>query len=348
MNKKIKVLQKHLKEKKIDYCLLINSKNKDYNFIYFAGFDIDSCLLIPKKGKAEILISEMEYDRAKKESKIKRIKKFSRGKKLREYLKNKLDGKIVGVNYETVTLNSAKRFRKFCKVRDISKELNEIRAVKTDEEIKNIKKACNTTSKIMKKCLKNFKRFKTEKDVESFLIKETEKNKCELAFEPVVASGSGASMPHYKARKVKLRKGFCVIDFGVKYKRYHSDLTRTIYIGYPSKNEVNLYYNVLWLQEQAIKMSKPGTKVKKIDSYVRDRLKNFIHGLGHGVGVEIHELPNLTEESEDVLKKNMVFTIEPGTYKEKKYGIRIEDTVLLKDKKSEILTKVDKELIVIK
>lgn len=119
-----------------------------------------------------------------------------------------------------------------------------------------------------------------------------------------------------------------------------------MYIGNPSEKEINLYYNVLWLQEEAIKQLKPNLKVKEIDSYVRERLKGFIHGLGHGVGVEIHEFPNLSEESNDILKKNMVFTIEPGTYKERKYGIRIEDTVLLKDK-AEILTKVDKKLKVV-
>ncbi len=345
--KKIKQLQKHLRDKRIDFALMVNSKTKDPNFLYFAGYKADySYLLIPKKGKPELLISEMDYEIAKENSKIRKIKRFSRGKKLRDYLKKKLNKKIVGINYEHVTLNSAKKIRKFCKIRDISKFLLELREVKTKDEIKKIKRACKISSKIMKKCIKNFKRFKTEKDVEEFLIKETKKNNCKLAFHPVVASGYGASIPHYRARKVKVRNGFCVIDFGIKYKEYNSDMTRTVYIGKPSEKEINLYYNVLWLQEEAIKRLNPNKKVKKIDSYIRNRLKGLIHGLGHGVGIEIHELPNLTEESKDVLKKNMVFTIEPGTYKTKKYGIRIEDTVLLKEK-AEVLTKVKKELKII-
>ncbi len=346
--KKIKQLQKHLRDKKIDFSLIINSGIKDPNFLYLAGYEADySYLLIPKKGNPELLISEMDYEIAKENSKINKIKRFSRGKELRDYLKKKIENKKVGVNYNIVTLNSAKRLRKYCKLRDICKVLVELREIKNKDEIKKIRKACKISSKIMEKCIKRFKRFKTEKDVEEFLIKETKKNKCELAFHPVVASGYGASIPHYRARKNKIRKGFCVIDFGVRYKNYNSDMTRTIYVGKPSEKEINIYYNVLWLQEEAIKSLRPKIKVKKVDSYVRNRLKEFIHGLGHGVGIEIHELPNLTEDSKDVLKKNMVFTIEPGTYKTKKYGIRIEDTVLLKDK-AEILTKVNKELRIIK
>jgi len=344
---KIKELQGHLKKKKIDYALIANSKIEDSNFLYFSGYKADySYLLIPKKGKPELLISEMEYEIAKEHSKIRNIKKFSRGKELREYFQKKIKNKVVGVNYDIITLNSAKRLRKYCRLKDINSFLLKLREVKTDEEIKNIRKACDISSKIINKCLKNFKKFKTEKDVENFLIKETDKNNCALAFHPVVASGFGASIPHYRARKVILRKGFCVIDFGVKYKNYCSDITRTVYIGKPTKKEINLYYGVLWLQEETIKKLKPGAKVKKLDSYVRERLKDFIHGLGHGVGIEIHESPNISDESKDVLKKNMVFTIEPGTYKGKKYGIRIEDTILLKDK-PKILTKVDKKLRII-
>jgi len=345
---RIKKVQEYLRNKNIDFGLIINSKIKDPNFLYFAGYEADySYLLIPKKGKPELLISEMDYEVAKENSKINKIKRFSRGKELRDYLKKKIENRKVGINYDVITLNSAKQLRKFCKLRDISKLFLELRRIKDKDEIKKIRKACKISSKIMEKCIKRFKRFKTEKDVEDFLIKETKRNKCELAFNPVVASGYGASIPHYRAKKNKIRKGFCVIDFGVKYKDYNSDMTRTIYVGKPSEKEVNLYNNILEIQKKCINMAKPGIKTKRIDIYARKSLKGFIHGLGHGVGVEIHELPNLTEDSKDVLKKDMVFTIEPGTYKTKKYGIRIEDTVLLKDK-AEVLTNVDKELIAVK
>ncbi len=343
---KIKELQGYLKKKKKDYALIFNSYNKDINFVYFTDFNVEvSYLLIPKKGSPELLTFDMEYERAKKESKIKKMKKFSRGKEIKEYFQKKIKNKVVGINYDNVSLSSAKRLRKYCKIKDISKKLLELRAIKTNDEIKKIKKSCSIASSILKDCIKRFRRFKTELDVKEFLEKETMKKKCKMGF-AIVASGSNAAMPHYNARNVKLKKGFCIIDFGVIYKNYCSDITRTLYIGKPTEKEIGIYNHVLKIQEECIRMAKRGVKVKKIDSFARKNLKDFIHGLGHGVGIEIHESPNISDESRDVLKKNMVFTIEPGTYKAKKYGIRIEDTVLLKDK-AEILTKVDKKLKII-
>jgi Xaa-Pro aminopeptidase len=181
--------------------------------------------------------------------------------------------------------------------------------------------------------------------VKNFLENETRKKGYELAFNPIVASGKNSSLPHYNAENIKLRKGFCVIDFGVKYKSYCSDITRTFYIGKPTKKEIEEYEKVLFVQEKCIKMIKQGTKAEKPYLFAKKELKNMIHGLGHGVGVEIHESPNLLEGSKDILLKNMVFTIEPGNYN--KYGIRIEDTVLLKSK-AEILTRIDKKLKIIK
>ena len=276
--KKIKELQEYLRKKKIDYALIFNTKDYDYNFFYFTNFNVEfSYLLIPKKGSPELLTFDMEYERAKKESRVRKIKKFLRGKEIRKYLKKKLKNKIVGIAYENVSLGSAKRLKKYCKIRDISKILLEIRAVKTKDEIKKIRKSCSIASNILKKCIANFKRFKTELDVKKYLEEESRKKKCSFGF-GIVASGSNASIPHYNARNIKLKKGFCVIDFGVIWKNYYSDLTRTLYIGKPSKREIEQYYKVLWLQEEAIKSLKPGIKAKKVDSYVRERLKNFIHG----------------------------------------------------------------------
>ena len=112
---------------------------------------------------------------------------------------------------------------------------------KSEKEIKIIKKSCTIASGILKKCINNFSKFSTEKDVETFLHTETIKNGCELAFPTIVASGKGGSMPHYEPKNVKLRKGFCVIDFGVKYEGYCSDITRTIYLGKPSVQEKKIY-----------------------------------------------------------------------------------------------------------
>jgi len=186
------------------------------------------------------------------------------------------------------------------------------------KEMQIIKKAFNYGNKILNKTINNFKNFKTESDVSGFLEYETKKLGLGLSFPPIVASGSNGSMPHYEPRNVKLNKGFCVIDFGIKYNGYCTDCTRTIYLGNISKKEKNIYNFLLDIQKNIIENIKINDDcdeiyvncVKSLGKYS----KYFIHGLGHGVGVEIHELPNLTLDSKDKIGRDMVFTVEPGIY----------------------------------
>jgi Xaa-Pro aminopeptidase len=147
-------------------------------------------------------------------------------------------------------------------------------------------------------------------------------------------------------------KGFLILDFGIKYKSYLSDMTRTLYLGKPSAKEIELYNKVLKVQEACIDKAKIGLNAGKLYNYsiklFGKDAKYFIHGLGHGVGVEIHERPSLGLKSQDTFVKGCVFTIEPGYYnQETGIGIRIEDTIFLGEKK-EVLTKSAKKLVCIK
>ncbi len=157
-------------------------------------------------------------------------------------------------------------------------------------------------------------------------------------------------MPHHEPMNIKIKKGFCVIDFGVKYKGYCSDITRTIYVGKPSKKEQQIYNTLLNIQKNTINQIIQNKKCPELYNFVNESLgkykKYFTHGLGHGVGVEIHEMPNLTLNSRDKIKNNMIFTIEPGIYFPRKFGIRIEDTILFKNRPIQ-LTKTSKDLIII-
>ncbi len=219
-------------------------------------------------------------------------------------------------------------------------------------EIKNITKSCLIASRILTKCIKNIKKFKNELEVAQFLKKEAKKNKCTLAFKPIVAIANNASIIHHKPTNRKLKKGFLILDFGVKYKGYCSDMTRTIYIGNPTKREKRLYNLVLKTQLLAIKKIKVGMKACEVYNIAVKRLGNykkyFKHRLGHGVGKRIHESPSLGPKNKRRIKDNIILTIEPGIYFKKKFGIRIEDTVLLKNNKVKILTKVPKKLIIVK
>ncbi len=219
------------------------------------------------------------------------------------------------------------------------------------KEIEYITKSCLIASKILIKCIQNIKNFKNELEVLSFLKKETKKYKCKLAFKPIVAFGSNAAVIHHKPNRRKLKKSFLLIDFGVKYKGYCSDITRTIYLGKPKKREIKLYNLVLKAQLKAINKLKPGIKCNEIyfiaTNYLGSYKKYFLHRLGHGVGKKVHQSLSLGKKNNRRLKENTTLTIEPGIYFKKKFGIRIEDTILLKKNKVKILTKVPKKLIIV-
>jgi Xaa-Pro aminopeptidase len=202
----------------------------------------------------------------------------------------------------------------------------------------------------MIECINNFQKFKTEKDVEKFLHMQTINRGCTLAFPPIVASGIAGAIPHYEPIEVNLRKGFCVIDFGVCYNGYNSDITRTIYLGNPTKKEIAFYNLLLKIQNALINSVRLNEKCESLHEQALRLLevyaKNFNHGLGHGLGLQIHELPDLKPLSKDTFKNSMVFTIEPGIYFENKFGIRIEDDIHINKGRTEILTHVPKKLII--
>ena len=221
-----------------------------------------------------------------------------------------------------------------------------------NSKIKNISKACSVNDEIFSLIVKNLrdKTLKTELDIDKFIRKETRKRKLKNSFPPVVAIGKNAAEIHHKANNSKLKKGFLVIDFGVKYKEYCSDCTRTLYLGKPNKAEIKLYNLVLEAQLTALNHVQPGVYAADIDLIARavlqDYWKNFIHGTGHGVGLKIHQAPNLKPRGKLFLKNNQAITIEPGLYFKRKLGIRIEDTIIVKNN-PEILTKITKKLITI-
>ena len=261
--------------------------------------------------------------------------------------------KNIAIDKNNFTLNSYKYFKKQFKnisAKDIALDCMKLRQTKTEKEIKFIKKSCSFADKILQKAIKNFKDFRTESQAAAFLEYEAKKLGLELSFNPIVASGSNGSMPHHSPANAKLKKGFCVMDFGVKYRGYCSDITRTVYLGKPNQKEKDIYNLLLKIQKSAISVIESNKKCSKLYDFVVKNLGNykeyFTHGLGHGVGVEIHELPNLTLNSKDRIRNSMVFTIEPGVYFPGKFGIRIEDTVLFRDKPI-TLTKTSKDLITI-
>ena len=335
-NERIKHLQKELVKLKIGTAILFSD---DINTKYFCGFDA-SCLVIPAKGNAFIVTGVFDFERSKSLSPFK-VLLLQDKSKLSDFLNKVIKSKVVGSNYSSLRVSYLSRLKKGLKgkkLKDISETCINLRSVKSKEEIKKIKKSCTIASKILEKCISNFGKFNSEKDVYNFLKLETAKVGCDVSFDPVVASGVNSCKPHWEASNNKL-KWFVVIDFGVKYEGYCSDITRTVFAGSPSKNDVETYNKVLNIQEKCINMLKPGVKCVDVFDFADKELgKVFTHGLGHGVGLEIHEKPNLTLKSDDVLKEGMIVTVEPGVYF-KNTGVRIEDDVLITKNGCEVLTK---------
>jgi len=231
--------------------------------------------------------------------------------------------------------------------------IEKMRTIKDDNEIAKIRRACEITDNCFTHLLEYIKVGMTERqiafEIEKYFIENGANG---LAFDTIVASGENSSKPHAVPTNRKIQSGDNItIDFGAKYKGYCSDMTRTIFVGSVSDEVRNLYNFILEGQLRATNKIKDGVDGKSVARGVQIEYnaRNFelIHALGHGVGLEVHELPYLSYRSSQILKENMVVTNEPGIYIPEKIGIRIEDTILVNKLESEVLTKSSKELIVI-
>ncbi|PIY71364.1 hypothetical protein COY88_00545, partial [Candidatus Roizmanbacteria bacterium CG_4_10_14_0_8_um_filter_35_28] len=150
----------------------------------------------------------------------------------------------------------------------------------------------------------------------------------------------------------KVKNGSVIlIDFGAKYQDYCSDITRMIFVGKPNNEVLNIYQKLLSAQQKTIKQFSNETICKNLDSFCRQQLTNsysYPHSTGHGVGLQVHEYPKISQTSIDTLQQNQIFTIEPGVYNEGKWGMRIEDTILVKENKQiDVLTKFGKQPLII-
>lgn len=227
------------------------------------------------------------------------------------------------------------------------------RVIKCEQEIENIKKACEITDDCFEHLLKFIKIGMTEKEVAFEIQKFFVQNGAEgEAFTSIVASGVNSAKPHAILTDKKIEYGDPIlIDFGARYNGYCADMTRTVFAGNVSDEIKSVYNLILKNQLRVCKDIRDGMSAKMLSKSVDSEfyLYNYslIHALGHGVGLEIHEMPYITNNSQAVLKENMVVTNEPGIYINGKFGIRIEDTVRVGKEESKVLTKSSKEIIVV-
>lgn len=245
-----------------------------------------------------------------------------------------------------------------CKItpqESLNEELLVARSVKTEDEIQNVIFAQRIAENAYNELLNYIKVGVTEKDIALFLDYEMRKRGSEgVAFETIAVSGKNSSMPHGVPTDKPLKEGdFLTLDFGAVYKGYHSDMTRTLAIGYASEKMQEVYNLVLSAQERAIEKISAGVACKNVDAAARDFITkagfggNFNHSTGHGVGLCIHEYPNLSNRNDAKLTAGQIVTVEPGVYIEGEFGVRIEDMIVVKENARENLTNCPKTLIIL-
>jgi Xaa-Pro aminopeptidase len=230
-----------------------------------------------------------------------------------------------------------------------------LRMVKDEEEVAKIRAACHLGVKLFAQLTEALRPGVAESEAAGVLEFAARKAGAEqMAFTTIIAGGARSALPHGRASAARLPpNGFVVCDFGVILAGYCSDMTRTVHLGRASAEERRAYEAVREAQQAALEAVKPGTTVGEVDSAARKLLqqrelhKFFTHSTGHGLGLEVHEAPRVAARQTEPLVPGMVITIEPGIYLPGKFGIRIEDTIVVTETGCEVLTPCSKELAII-
>ena len=234
-------------------------------------------------------------------------------------------------------------------------QLNAMRVIKDEDELENLRKAAQFADKAVEIGCKEIAEGKTELEVLMAIEFEMKKKGVQkMSFDTMVLSGPKTASPHGTPGDRKIQKGdFILFDLGVIYNGYCSDITRTVAFGNPTEAQREIYETVKRAEQAAIDLVRPGVKALELDKAARDVISDagygeyFTHRLGHGLGISVHEYPSITGTNEFALTEGMVFTIEPGIYHPDITGVRIEDDVVVTADGVEVLTKFQKELLVI-
>ena len=355
-NTRINLFQKQLLEKQIESYLISNPLN--CNYLGGVGDSEGHLLVLQDKS---YFLTDFRYVEALNdlclETEIVDCKgRFS--EKLVALLKaNKVkqvafEGSLIYSLYEHYYESLEKESITFFKGPQICETL---RRVKTDDEIALIRKSAEINDAIFKHTISKIKVGMTELDLKNELEFALRKEGASSSsFDLIVVSGKRSSLPHGIASKKKIVYNEPILfDIGVTYEGYASDMTRMVYVGDPCETFLKVYSIVKASQAIGLNTVKTGVKGHVVDDQVRNYIteagygNQFGHSTGHGVGLYIHEKPNISMNSEEILEPNMVLTIEPGIYLENKFGIRIEDLVVLGKDSVEVLSKTSKDLCII-
>jgi Xaa-Pro aminopeptidase len=342
--KRIKNLQHYISDKKLDLLII----EDQISLMYLTGLHLSFGKLFLTPSLIKLFVDGRYIQAAKENSNL--DVDIANEKSLSDFiLQNKC--KSVGFDTNKVSYYSYEKLLSFIqkiKVKvdydinliPIFNPLKDFRLIKDTDEISLLKKAASLNWKGFEHICLFLKEGITEKELaleyELFVRKN---GGISLSFDPIVCFGKNSSMPHHIPTDEKLKlNDIVLIDVGVCIDNYHSDLTRVVFFGTPNDTLEKLYSITKKAQAKALLLCKPGTKLKDLDTAVRDVFKEedfekyYLHSLGHGVGLEIHEFPRIKFDGEDkdtVLQPGMIITIEPGLYISDLGGVRYEDTILI-------------------
>lgn len=358
MEYRILSLQRHLES--FAHAFLITS---DVNRFYLTGFSSSAGCVFVTKNTAYLLVDFRYGEAAQKSVKHCKVVIF---KRLSESIKEIcLEEKIkeIIVEQENVTLAQAENYNRefnsfgvaLSKSRLLDSLIHNLRLIKSDDEIAMIKKAQQITEEAYTEVLNYVKPGVTEREIAlelEYLMRK--KGADGVSFDLITITGANTSLPHGVPSDNVIKEGdFFLSDIGATYCGYHSDMTRTVAVGYATDEMYKVYNIVLNAQLKALQCVKSGVKCGVIDKKARDIInesgygENFGHSTGHGVGLDIHEQPSVYFTSDVILSAGMVITVEPGIYLPDKFGVRIEDMVAVTKNGYNDFATIDKQLIII-
>lgn len=330
--------------------------SKPANIRYLSGYRGEAAIVVLTEGSIELFTDFRCLEDAEAES-ISDCKVFEvpNGVNLLDFIittLKKRDIKRVALESKFVSYEFFEKVKYSFEVYPVPDGVERLRMVKSPDEIEKIRKAAEIAFKGYEWLLSNLKPGVSERAIEiqleAFLKSIGGEDR---AFPFIIAANENAAKPHTRPSLRTLNMGDCVIcDYGIVYAGYNVDVTRTFLIGKVSGKLLETYKFLREVQEEVLKNVKAGIEAKKLHELSLKLLGRwgefFKHSLGHGVGLEIHEAPRLSSNSEEILEEGMVITIEPGIYLRGEFGIRIEDTVVVRKEGVEILTSMPKEGII--
>ncbi|HVO62011.1 MAG TPA: Xaa-Pro peptidase family protein [Terriglobales bacterium] len=361
-SERLQRLQRSVALHKLDFFLTTHLPN----IRYLTGFTGSAGVLIIEAGGRNVFITDGRYKQQAREQ-VERVTVTIAKKAplvaVAEWLRSRVgqQGKTSALGIEPAHLTVADRDRLAAvlahkiRIKSAPPLVEQQRKLKDQTEIDLIREAVLTGAALFDTLLNAIRPGRKENAVAAELEYAARKAGCEgMSFETIIASGSRSALPHGRASDESIsRTGFVVCDFGVILAGYCSDMTRTVYVGQATREARNFYAAVREAQLAGIDAVRPGMPVAEVDRVGRSVLKKaglgryFTHSTGHGVGLEIHEAPRIASDQAEILQPGMVITIEPGAYVPGKWGVRVEDMVVVTERGHEVLTPTSKDLICI-